>query len=82
MSNTINTNINFTGCKYYLPCGDCDKTGKQCTHYVPYPVYPHYHNWWDYGPTWTSSAYIYTTTDPDNWTYESTTTNTKTKGVK
>lgn len=33
------------GCKYYLPCGRCDKTGELCTHYMPQPVYP-YHPWW------------------------------------
>ena len=30
------------GCKYYLPCGRCDKTGELCTHYIPGPVYPYH----------------------------------------
>ena len=88
MAKELNVDFNFTGCKYYLPCGKCDKTNELCTHYAPYPIYPHYPNWWEYGPTWTSTDYNYTVTnhttqiDPDNWIYESTTTNTKTKGVK
>ena len=46
---------NFTtGCKYYLPCGKCDKTGDICTHYVPYyPTYPYHPTWWDNPPMWT-----------------------------
>ena len=42
------TTVNYSdlmGCKYYLPCGKCDKTGELCTHYIPQPVYP-YHPWW------------------------------------
>ena len=44
------------GCKYYLPCGRCDKTGELCTHYMSpsYPYYPYpYREWWYWGPTWT-----------------------------
>lgn len=55
------SSYNFTTtCKYYLPCGKCDKTGEICTHYAPIypsePYYPHYPGWWEFGPTcWTSS---------------------------
>ena len=28
-------------CKYYLPCGRCDKTGELCTYYTT-PTYPYY----------------------------------------
>lgn len=53
------TTFNYSsliGCKYYLPCGKCDKTGELCTHYMPpsYPNYPYpYPDWWIWGPTWT-----------------------------
>ena len=65
MSNTINTNINFTGCKYYLPCGNCDKTGKKCTHYLnsepypyPYPTNPNDITWTYYRRNWDGSPAI------------------------
>lgn len=81
MSNTINTNINFTCCKYYLPCGNCDKTGKKCTHYLnpePYPYpYPYYTNWWTCTPTWSSKDY---TIPDDVLKYTNTTTTASTKG--
>lgn len=78
MAKDLNVDFNFTGCKYYLPCGKCDKTNELCTHYIPshptYPYYPSYPGWWEYGPIWTSNEYKYTTTDhsilldPDEWT--------------
>lgn len=62
-------------CKYYLPCGRCDKTGELCTYYTTptYPYYPYpYKDWWNWGPTWiysddTSTNEVKTTT-----TYECT----------
>ena len=46
----------LAGCKYYLPCGRCDKTGELCTHYIS-PVYPYpYREWWYWGPTWTCKS--------------------------
>ena len=63
---------NFTtSCKYYLPCGKCDKTGELCTYYTPYrPTYPYHLGWWEFGPTWTSPVYTYTTADTDTNTDE------------
>lgn len=55
---TNETAINYsdvTRCKYYLPCGECDKTGELCTYYIApsYPYYPNpYKDWWLWGPTW------------------------------
>ena len=34
-SNTIAKTIYPSGCKYYLPCGKCDKTMEACTY--PHP---------------------------------------------
>lgn len=54
-SNSSTVTINSFYCKYYLPCGKCDKTGELCTHYNPVPIYPTYpyRDWWWWGPTWT-----------------------------
>jgi len=59
---TTTTNFSFT-CKYYLPCGKCDKTGGLCSHYTPAPnpTYP-YSPWWEYYPTWTDKDYTITYT--------------------
>jgi hypothetical protein len=51
-------------CKYYLPCGKCDKNGELCQNAVPqyptYPSYPHYP--WEYVPYWWTSPTCKTTT--------------------
>ena len=63
-------------CKYYLPCGMCDKTGKTCERAVPvitHPIYPNpwqwdgpYYKWWE-SPTCTETSTQYTfTTGTDN----------------
>ena len=84
MSKEMNTELKFTTdnkideinysyfCKYYLPCGRCDKSGEPCQNVAPkypvYPSYPHYpwqwdgpyYKWWE-NPTCTSTKYTYTT---------------------
>ena len=58
-SSTAFNYSNLMSCKYYLPCGRCDKTGELCTHYISpsYPYYPDpYREWWYWGPTWTSGG--------------------------
>jgi len=52
-SSTTSNYSSLIGCKYYLPCGRCDKMGGFCTHYMPQPDYPH--------PWWTEPYY---TTNP------------------
>ena len=63
---TTGTTVNFNnwGCKYYLPCGKCDKTGELCTHYViqPQPVYPYYYPWWWEQDPWWKGPYYTTST--------------------
>ena len=76
---TTGTSTSYTlssfWCKYYLPCGKCDKTGELCTHYAPpQPVYPYYPSWWSYHPWWTEPYY---TTTP--WTCGSNDNNIKNK---
>ena len=73
-------------CKYYLPCGRCDKTGELCSNAQPviktYPMYP----WWKepyykwYEPSWIYNYNDYTFTCEDSPLYYTTTTTTSTKG--
>lgn len=54
-SNTTLDYSGLIGCKYYLPCGRCDKTGELCTYYIPQPVYPYYPRWTE--PYYTTNTY-------------------------
>ena len=62
-------NIDFN-CKYYLPCGKCDKTNELCTYYIPYSVYTYISDWINADYNRQKMLQI----DPDNWMYKSTTT--------
>lgn len=64
---TTGTSTSYTlssfWCKYYLPCGKCDKTGELCTHYAPpQPVYPYYYPWWWEQDPWWKGPYYTTNT--------------------
>lgn len=67
-SATINYSdlMGYKYCKYYLPCGKCDKTGELCTHYTLQPVYP----WWWEHPWWTQPYYTTCTCTVGNKTEE------------
>ena len=87
MSKKTNTELKFTDhlttggtsssityptvCKYYLPCGKCDKTNEICTYHHATPTYPVY-PWWE-GPYYDWSKEI-TCMDASNcytYTYHS-----------
>lgn len=82
MAKELDVDFKFISCKYYLPCGKCDKTDELCTCITPsYPTYPYCPGWWEFGPTWTNTRYTYTTTGTDTNTDELiNTTNTKKRG--
>lgn len=51
---TSTSHVFNPACKYYLPCGKCDKTGEMCLYYYWRPDNPGLTspNPWGWEPTW------------------------------
>lgn len=62
MSKDLDIDLKYISCKYYLPCGKCDKTNELCSYHIPHPSYPKYDEWPWWRSPWSDGTYEITYT--------------------